>query len=83
MNKRITSGYPLIINYLGIFLVLIGFINLIPLVLIPFHLESVSEAYLFLIPGLSSVILGFLIVFAFKGRENGRLERHQDASLVV
>lgn len=81
-EKKVVSGYPLIINYLGIFAILIGFINLLPLILIIFHPEEINNALHFLIPGLASMLLGFFISFIFKGREKGKLERHQDAVLV-
>ena len=83
MDKKITSGYPLIINYLGIFSILIGLINLMPLILIPFRMEDIRDAYLFLYPGLISIAIGLIIVFFFRGREKGKLERNQDAILVV
>ena len=82
-NSRITSGYPLIVNYLGIFAILIGIINMLPLFLLVFHPEEAYLAIDFLIPGLLSVFIGSVIVFLFRGREKGRLERHQDAILVV
>ncbi len=83
MNKKITSGYPLIINYLGIFSVLIGLINLIPLTIIPFYPEEIQYMDEFLIPSLSAIFIGLIIIFFFRGREKGRLERSQDAILVV
>lgn len=82
-QKKITSGYPLILNYLGIFAILIGLINLLPLFLLIFRSEEIEYARNFLIPGLGSMILGFIIISFFKGKEKGRLERHQDAVLVV
>jgi trk system potassium uptake protein TrkH len=82
-QKKIVSGYPLIINYLGIFAVLIGIINLLPLFLLIFHPHEIEHALDFAIPGLSSIVIGLLIGFLFRGREKGRLERHQDAVLVV
>lgn len=82
MDKKIVSGYPLILNYLGIFAILIGAINLMPLILIPFRMEDISDAYLFLYPGIGSILVGFIIVLIFKGREKGKLERNQDAILV-
>ncbi|MDR4968861.1 MAG: TrkH family potassium uptake protein [Acholeplasmataceae bacterium] len=83
MEKKIISGYPLIINYLGIFAILVGIINMIPLVLIAFRTSEIANAHLFLIPGIASMLIGFIIVLLFKGREKGKLERHQDAILVV
>lgn len=82
-EKKSLSGYNLIINYLGIFAVVIGIINLIPLLVLPFYLEELSFAKYFLIPGLASIFIGALIVFIYKGREKNRLERGQDAILVV
>ena len=83
MDKKVTSGYPLIINYLGIFAFLIGFINLLPLVLLAFRPEEMEYAQYFLIPGLTSIFVGSFIIFLFRKREKGKLERHQDAVLVV
>ncbi|MBN2300358.1 MAG: TrkH family potassium uptake protein [Acholeplasmataceae bacterium] len=83
MNKKITSGYPLIINYLGIFAFLIGFINLLPLILLAFRPEEIEFAHYFLIPGLTSIFVGSFIIFIFRKREKGKLERHQDAVLVM
>jgi len=83
MEKRVTSGYPLIINYLGIFAFLIGFINLLPLILLIFIPEELEFSHYFLIPGLTSIMVGSFIIFLFRGREKGKLERHQDAVLVV
>ena len=82
-KRKITSGYPLIINYLGIFAIMIGIINMLPLFLLIFHPEESYLAFDFLIPGLSSICIGACVVFLFRGREKGRLERHQDAILVV
>lgn len=81
--KKNISGYPLIINYLGIFAILIGVINLIPLLVIPFYPEEIVEAKYFFIPALSAIFIGSLIVLIYKGREKDRLERSQDAILVM
>jgi trk system potassium uptake protein TrkH len=83
MQKKIISGYPLIINYLGIFSVLVGLILLLPLAVVPFYTEEVIHMKEFLIPSITSIVVGLIIVMIFKGREKGRLERSQDAILVV
>lgn len=83
MNKKSLSGYLLILNYLGIFLILIGLINLVPLFLIVFWPQEANQAAYFLWPGLTSIIVGGLITLLFQRYEKGRLERHQDAVLVV
>lgn len=83
MDKKITSGYPLIINYLGLFAVLIGLLNLLPLFVIPFYPDEIIYLDEFLIPSASSILIGLIVLLIFKGREKGRLERSQDAILVV
>ena len=83
MEKKITSGYPLIINYLGIFAILIGIINALPLAIILFYPDEITYLWHFLAPSLVTIGVGLIIILAFKGREKGRLERSQDAILVV
>jgi trk system potassium uptake protein len=81
--KKIISGYPLIVSYLAIFSILIGIINLLPLMLIIFMPQEIVHATHFLIPGLASIGLGLIVSFFFRGYEKGRLERNQDAILVT
>lgn len=83
MDKQTISGYRLIIAYLGVFMILIGLIVMIPLGVVAFWPEELAYASYFLIPGLSSIGLGSLIVFLYRHKEKGNLERNQDAILVV
>lgn len=81
-SKEVT-GYRLIVGYLGVFMMLIGIIVLIPIVNIIFEPGDVKYLKCFLIPGLSSILIGFLLnLFIFK-KEKGHLKRHQDSVLVV
>jgi len=82
-EKKITSGYPLILNYLGIFAILIGIINLFPLIVLAFYPEELDQALFFVVPGTITILIGLLINFFFRGAEKGRFERHQDAILVI
>jgi len=82
-QKKITSGYPLILNYLGIFAILIGIINLFPLIVLAFYPEELDQALFFVVPGIITILIGLLINFFFRGAVKGRFERHQDAILVV
>jgi len=77
------SGYKLIARYLGIFIVLIGFIVMLPLLVLPFYPEEAEYAYCFIIPGLASIVAGSLLSIALKDKENERLGHHQDSVLVV
>ncbi|MCX5775350.1 MAG: TrkH family potassium uptake protein [Firmicutes bacterium] len=82
MKKQI-SGYPLILGYLGLFIVMIGGIILLPLLVLPFYPEEAVYAVDFVIPGLASILVGFLLLLILKGKEKSQLVRHQDAILVV
>ena len=83
MQKKITSGYPLIVNYLGIFSILIGIINLFPLIVLVFYPEELDQALFFVVPGIITILIGLLVNFFFRNTQKGRFERHQDAILVV
>jgi len=82
MKKKI-HGYPLIISYLGIFSILIGFIVLTPLVYILFNFAEAKYALFFIIPGFSAILIGLLVSLFFRNTVKGNLERNQDAVLVV
>lgn len=83
MNNNLIKGIRLIIYYIGLFLMAIGFIILIPLIMIIFYHDNVQYAYCFLIPGLLSILLGYFINFFFKGKKPANLENHQDSVLVI
>lgn len=83
MKTNTVKGYPMIIGYLGFFMMLIGFIILIPLVVLIFDPSEIKDAYFWIIPGVSSLILGYLMSQTLKGRKAEKLERHQDAVLLV
>jgi len=82
-EKKTLSGYPLIINYLGIFGILIGFIVLTPLIYLIFNKNETNQAIYFVIPGVTSILIGFLITIFFRNKEKLRLERNQDSILVL
>ena len=81
-HTKTISGYALILNYLGIFAVLIGIIILIPLTVLLFFKSEVVYAMHFVLPAFFSIVTGLIIVFSFRKYEKGRLERNQDAILV-
>ena len=77
------NGFPLIVYYLGLFLLAVGLIILIPLVTLFFYEESREYAYCFLIPGSLSILFGYIVTFFFRGKKPMNLENNQDAVLVV
>lgn len=83
MDRRSLRGYPLIFSYLGLFSILIGIIILSPLTVIIFYPEEVSQVKYFLPPALVLILFGVISKIIFKDFNKEKLERHQDALLVV
>lgn len=83
MNHKTLKGYPLILSYLGMFSILIGAIILTPLLVIVFYHEEVDQIKYFLPVAIVLIFFGLLSRLIFRGYEKERLERHQDAILVV
>lgn len=82
-NRPEIKGSKLIIGYLGIFLILIGLICLLPLIMLIFYPSEWVDMFSFIIPGLSSIVVGSLLTLIFKGRKKGRLQRKHGVFLVV
>lgn len=77
------KGWKLIVGYLGFFLMLIGLIDLFPLIILPFYLEESPLAFCFLIPGSAAVGLGFFLSLFVRGKSKARLSRFQSNLLFV
>jgi len=77
------KGFPLIVGYLGAVILLIGIITLFPLTTLFFYPEELSQAKYFIVPGSLSILVGYLLMFTINRRGKGKLEKHQDAILVV
>ena len=81
---KTVSGPKMVFGYLGIFLVLIGFLTALPLALLPFYPEeSVGWTY-FAYPALADVAVGLLLyfVFLFKKRRVNFARNENNALLV-
>lgn len=82
LPKKVVSGYPLLLGYLGYFLMMIGMIILIPLLTILFYPGDAGESKLFIIPGVVAIIIGYLLSLILRGKETAKLDRHQDILLI-
>lgn len=81
MKKKIYNN--LIIWYMGVFLIIIGIINLIPLLtLVAYPNEFIYGKY-FLIPALISIVLGLIIKKIRPINENKKLSVGEDAIIVT
>ncbi|MCQ2742851.1 MAG: TrkH family potassium uptake protein [Bacilli bacterium] len=81
--RKPSSGYQLVLGYLGRFIVFIGVITLLPLLTLFFYPQETAAWSSFVVPGAGSIIIGLTLyfIFGFK-RETGHLEKHQDAVLL-
>ena len=75
--------YRLIIYYLSIFIIMIGFLQLMPLAGLLFYPDELSYAYCFLWPGFGAIAVGGLIYYFYRNTETIRLENHYSSVLVV
>ncbi|MBR0474646.1 MAG: TrkH family potassium uptake protein [Erysipelotrichaceae bacterium] len=75
--------HKLITYYLSIFVIMIGIIQLLPLLVIPFYPEEIGYAPCFIIPGVGAIFIGYLVSYFFRGTEILKLEKHYDSVLVV
>ncbi|MEG1527557.1 MAG: TrkH family potassium uptake protein [Clostridia bacterium] len=83
VNKPQVQGVKMLIGYLGMFMIPVGILCLIPLLILPFYPSEVIYARNYIIPGVSSIFIGFLLFLLIKGKQRAQLQRHQDAVLVT
>lgn len=82
-QQKEISGYPLILGYICIMLILIGAITLLPLITLLFYPQDIDEAKYVILPGVLSILLGYLLSFTIRGKPKGKLHHNQDAIIVV
>lgn len=82
-HEEKVTGFLLIMGYIGAFLMIIGGIVLLPLLTLLFYPSESSEARYFILPGVLSILIGYLLFYSIRGKEKGRLQRNQDAIIVV
>lgn len=81
--KTVVSGYRLIVGYLGYFMMFGGGIVLLPLLVLFFYPNETVYLPYFVIPGVVSIFIGYLLSLAIQHHDTAHLERHQDAVLIV
>jgi Trk-type K+ transport systems, membrane components len=77
------SGRKLFIGYMGLFMMLIGVILLVPLIMIIFYQEDYIYAKDFILPGISSIFVGFFLYLLIFKKEKGNLKKGSDIALVL
>ena len=76
-------GARLLVGYLGVIIVFIGCGVMLPLLLLPFFPEEFGEAKYFLVPGIFTVLVGYLLSFLVRNQKKGDLDKGQSAVIVV
>lgn len=82
-REQEVGGYQLVLGYMGVILMLIGIIILLPLLILFIYPEEIDQAKYFILPGVSSILMGYLFTFLIKGKPKGSLRRHHDTVIVV
>lgn len=82
-EKGVVTGYLLILYYLGLFSILVGFMILSPLLLTIFWHEEFRQAIFFVIPAGIAFVFGLSVMLSFKGKTKIHLQKKHDAVLVV
>lgn len=82
-KENTISGYPLIVGYMGIVMILAGVITLLPLVTLFFYPQELEEAKYFVAPGVISILAGYLFSLILRGKQRGNLERNQEMIVLV
>lgn len=83
-DKPTVKGWRLIAGYNGFFVMLLGFVLLVPLLCLFAYPEEVKYLPCFLVPGLICIGVGALFFFLFiYKRKHGQLQVHQDAFIVM
>jgi len=77
------GGIKLFVGYIGVFLMLIGIILLVPLFLLIFYPSESQHYYLFLGPGLISLIIGAALFMLIFHRKKTKLKKWQSFALLV
>lgn len=83
ITTKKAAGWPLVIGYLSVFLIISGILCLFPLVCLPFYTHEVNRILAFLIPGLSAIILGIPGTFLLKKGRISSLGKHYDYVLLI
>lgn len=80
---REIRGFSLILHYLGIAYQFIGGLLLLPLIVLIWYPNEALHARAFLLPGILTILIGYLMVRLWGNGEPQKLERNQDALLVL
>lgn len=79
---QVIKGYRLIAAYMGIVMILAGIITLLPLITLLFYPEEAGQGGYFVVPGVASILAGYLLSQILRGKRAGNLEKNQEMIVV-
>ncbi len=75
--------YRLIFYYLSIFIMMIGALQLLPLIILPFYPQESVYVRCFLVPGIAALLAGAVLRYLLRDTEIIKLDKHYDSILIV
>lgn len=83
-SRKPVVGLQLITGYLGVVAMLSGSIVMLPLLVIPVYPQDAVWAVCFILPGIVSLMVGYLMYFiCIRDRVKGRLRKNEDAVIII
>ena len=79
----ILRGSKLLLGYMGIVMILSGVMTLLPLLTLIFYPEELDQAQYFIVPGVGSILAGYLVSQVLRGKQAGKLEKNQEMVVVL
>ncbi len=82
--RKSVSGFRMIFGFLGVFLILIGFLTALPLIILIPYPEEVGAALPFSITAGSDIVIGLILYFLFLfKRHPEKFKRHEESQLLT
>ncbi len=82
-ETEMKSLYQTILSCLSYDLVLLGIIIMVPVAILPFYPEERSYAHSFILPGVLSILVGYLFMILTKGTTSRTLKRNEGSFIVL
>lgn len=83
-EKKEVTGFRLIFGYLGVFLILVGFLTVSPLIIVIFYPEERDAVLPFASTAGVDVVIGLLFYFLFLfKRKRAKFRRHEESALLT
>lgn len=82
-EKQIVREYRMIAGYMGIVMILAGVMTLLPLFTLLFYPQELEQGQYFVIPGVTSILGGYLLSTLLWGGHTGKLQKNQEMIVVL